>query len=62
MVLEGPTPGLYEHDDEESWQPFRPFTARLNWDTRDPNLRFVDPDLRTMRSEPKGGDLLHSKE
>jgi hypothetical protein len=44
VVLEGPTPGLYEHDDEESWQPFRPFTARLNRDTRDPNLRFVDLD------------------
>ncbi|MGF1614664.1 MAG: SpvB/TcaC N-terminal domain-containing protein [Gammaproteobacteria bacterium] len=44
VVLEGPTPGLYEHDGEEGWQPFRPFTSRLNRDTRDPNLRFVDLD------------------
>jgi RHS repeat-associated protein len=44
VVLDGPVPGLYEHDGEESWQPFRPFTARLNRDTRDPNLRFVDLD------------------
>jgi RHS repeat-associated protein len=44
VVLDGPTPGLYEHDDEEGWQPFRPFTAPLNRDGRDPNLRFVDLD------------------
>lgn len=37
-------PGLYEHDDNEGWQPFRPFTARLNRDTRAPNLKFVDLD------------------
>lgn len=41
VVLDGPTPGLYEH---EGWQPFRPFTARLNRDTRDPNLKLVDLD------------------
>ncbi|WP_217646261.1 SpvB/TcaC N-terminal domain-containing protein [Halomonas korlensis] len=44
VVLEGPTPGLYEHDSEEGWQPFRPFTSRLNRDFRDPNLKFVDLD------------------
>lgn len=44
VVLDGPTPGLYEHDGEEGWQPFRPFTSRLNRDTRDPNLKFVDLD------------------
>ena len=37
-------PGLCEHDDAEGWQPFRPFTARLNRDMRDPNLRLVDMD------------------
>ncbi len=26
VVLDGPMPGLYEHDGVESWQPFRPFT------------------------------------
>ena len=43
-VLDGPMPGFYEHDDDEGWQPFRPFTSRLNRDTRDPNLKFVDLD------------------
>ncbi len=44
VALDGPMPGLYEHDGEEGWQPFRPFTSRLNRDTRDPNLKFVDLD------------------
>src|SRR5262249_1355739 len=44
VVMDGPTPGLYEHDEAEGWQPFRPFTARLNRDFRDPNLKFVDLD------------------
>jgi RHS repeat-associated protein len=44
VVMDGPMPGLYEHDGQEGWQPFRPFTARLNRDTRDPNLKFVDLD------------------
>ena len=42
VVLDGPTPGLFEHDGEEGWQPFRPFMFRLNRDTRDPHLNFVD--------------------
>ena len=44
VVMEGPTPGLYEHDEAEGWQPFRPFTSRLNLDTRDPDVKFVDLD------------------
>lgn len=44
VVMEGPTPGLYEHDDAEGWQPFRSFTSRLNRDLRDPNIKFVDLD------------------
>ena len=44
VVLDGPMPGLYEHDEDEGWQPFRPFTSRLNRDMRDPNLKFVDLD------------------
>ena len=44
VVMDGPTPGLYEHDEAEGWQPFRPFTSRLNRDMRDPNLKFVDLD------------------
>jgi RHS repeat-associated protein len=44
VVMDSPMPGLYEHDEAEGWQPFRPFTARLNRDLRDPNLKFVDLD------------------
>jgi RHS repeat-associated protein len=42
VMLDGPMPGLFEHDDEEGWQSFRPFTSRLNRNFRDPNLKFVD--------------------
>ncbi|HEV8260888.1 MAG TPA: SpvB/TcaC N-terminal domain-containing protein, partial [Burkholderiales bacterium] len=44
VVLDGPTPGLYEHDEVEGWQPFRPFMSRLNRDIRDPNVKFIDLD------------------
>jgi virulence plasmid B protein len=44
VVMDGPVPGLYEHDDAEAWQSFRPFTSRLNRVMRDPNVRFVDLD------------------
>jgi RHS repeat-associated protein len=44
VMLDGPMPGLYEHDEEEGWEPFRPFTSCLNRDMRDPNLKFVDLD------------------
>ena len=42
--MQGPTPGLYEHDEAEGWETFRPFTSSPNWDLRDPNLKFVDLD------------------
>ncbi|MEK6281257.1 MAG: SpvB/TcaC N-terminal domain-containing protein [Acidobacteriota bacterium] len=44
VIFEGPGAGLYEHDGDEGWQPFRPFTSRLERDTRDPNLKFIDLD------------------
>ena len=44
VALEDPTPGYYEHDEAEGWNPFRPFTARLHIDTRDPNVRLIDLD------------------
>jgi hypothetical protein len=44
VLMEGPTPGLFEHDEAEGWKSFRPFTSRLNRDLRDPNLKFVDLD------------------
>ena len=44
VIMDGPTPGFHEHDANEGWGPFRSFTAQLNRDTRDPNLRFIDLD------------------
>lgn len=44
VMMDGPTPGFYEHDHAEGWDPFRPFTARLNRTMQDPNLKFVDLD------------------
>ncbi|MDH5496076.1 MAG: hypothetical protein OEY12_01355 [Nitrospira sp.] len=44
VTLDGPMPGLYEHDHAEGWEPFRPFTAWLNRNMQDPNLKFVDLD------------------
>jgi len=44
VVMEGWTPGLYEHDDGEGWQSFRAFSTPLNRDLRDPNVRLVDLD------------------
>ena len=43
-LLDGPMPGLYEHDEAEGWNPFHPFTSRLHRDMRDPNLKFIDLD------------------
>lgn len=44
VVMDGSTPGLYEHDEDEGWQSFRAFTSRLNRDLRDPNVKFIDLD------------------
>jgi RHS repeat-associated protein len=44
VVLDGAVPGFYERDDAEGWQSFRAFVSRLNRDTRDSNLKFVDLD------------------
>jgi RHS repeat-associated protein len=44
VVFDGAISGRYEHDETEGWQSFRPFTAQLSRDTRDPNLKFVDLD------------------
>ena len=44
VVMNGATAGLFEHDEAEGWEPFRPFTSRLCLDLRDPNLRFIDID------------------
>lgn len=44
VMLDGPMPGLYEHDKAEGWQPFRPLTSRPNRPMGDPNLRMLDLD------------------
>jgi RHS repeat-associated protein len=44
VMLAGPTPGFYEHDDAQGWEPFRPFVSGLNRDAADPSVRFIDID------------------
>ena len=44
VVLDGPAPGLYEHDEAGGWQPWRPFSSHLSRNPGDPNLRFIDLD------------------
>jgi len=44
VMLEGPNPGLYQHDEAEGWQAFRPFSSCLSRDLSDPDLKFVDLD------------------
>ncbi len=42
LVTHELTPGFFEHDGDRGWLPFRPFSARLNRDMREPNLRLID--------------------
>jgi len=51
VVFDGAAPGLYEHDDDEGWQPFRPFTARLNRNTLETSRSYMPRSTR-------GGDRL----
>jgi RHS repeat-associated protein len=44
VVMDATTSGFHGHDADEGWGPFRAFTAHLNRDTGDPNLRFLDLD------------------
>jgi hypothetical protein len=44
VMMNGDTPGLFEHDHKEGWNTFRPFSSPLNHDARDRNLRFTDLD------------------
>jgi RHS repeat-associated protein len=39
-----PSPGCYEHDDEEGWNPYRPFHSRVNRQIGGPGTRFIDLD------------------
>jgi RHS repeat-associated protein len=42
VELDGPTPGFFERNDHESWEPFQTFASLpiRNWSN--PNLKFVD--------------------
>lgn len=42
VVFDGPNPGLYEHDDQEGWVPFRPFASHPSRRIADPNTRLID--------------------
>ncbi|MEU2032609.1 SpvB/TcaC N-terminal domain-containing protein [Nocardia amamiensis] len=42
--FDDPTPGFYEHDAAEGWEPFQPFRSRVTRDVLDPNARFIDLD------------------
>ncbi len=44
VLLNAPIAGLYLHDDQESWQTFRPFSDALTQNMQDPNLKFIDLD------------------
>ena len=44
VVMSGPTPGLFKHDNSEGWQSFRPYRSILTFNVRDPNARLVDLD------------------
>ncbi|MEU7903555.1 SpvB/TcaC N-terminal domain-containing protein [Actinoplanes sp. NPDC049118] len=43
-MLGGPAAGVYEHDEDDGWRPFRAFRHRLTVDPNDPNLRLADLD------------------
>ncbi|GAA0403872.1 hypothetical protein Acor_24730 [Acrocarpospora corrugata] len=42
VVLDGPEPGLYEHDGDLGWQPFRPFTSRPARGLSGEDIRLTD--------------------
>ncbi|MFE6069968.1 SpvB/TcaC N-terminal domain-containing protein [Streptomyces sp. NPDC056525] len=44
VVTNGAAPGLYEHDEAEGWQPFRPFASLPSVPLDAPNARIADLD------------------
>ncbi|MFI5540662.1 SpvB/TcaC N-terminal domain-containing protein [Nocardia sp. NPDC051900] len=44
VMLAAPTPGFFEHDEGEGWNPFRPFTSGLDFDLNSREVTFVDLD------------------
>lgn len=44
VMLGGPTPGFFEHDAAEGWEPFRPFASALSIDLNDRDVTLVDLD------------------
>jgi RHS repeat-associated protein len=44
VLLDSPTPGFYEKDNNKTWNAFRAFTSGLHHSIADPNLKLVDLD------------------
>ncbi|WP_313674468.1 SpvB/TcaC N-terminal domain-containing protein [Mycolicibacterium sp.] len=44
LVMLAPSPGFFEHDEDEGWKPFRPFTSALDFDLNARDVTFVDLD------------------
>ncbi|MFI8962636.1 SpvB/TcaC N-terminal domain-containing protein [Streptomyces sp. NPDC053493] len=44
VVTDGTAPGLYEHDEDEGWQPFRPFSSLPSQSPHAPDARLTDLD------------------
>lgn len=44
VAFGGPAPGLYEHDRDEGWEPFRPFTSAPTRDLSTTDVQWMDVD------------------
>ncbi len=42
VTFSGETPGFYQHDGKQGWEPFKPFLSLPNRDFNDENLKFID--------------------
>jgi len=42
VEFDGPTPGFFERNEDEGWEPFTPFTSLPVLDWQNPNLKFID--------------------
>jgi RHS repeat-associated protein len=44
VVLDGPTPGVFLHDEDESWQDFHPLVSDLTRSVSSPDAKLIDLD------------------
>lgn len=42
VLMDGPVRGFYERTVDEDWASFQPFSTWPNFNSRDPNLKFID--------------------